>query len=412
MSQAMYFDIDGWLTEPVKLGDHNYPNREPRLDRINFLKKLSGSGVSIVLESCRFPEDRQCTTEWLKRYGVPFDALKLLGRDCMDKKHPDVWDDANLEYYYTSEGVSPMEVDFASNSLINAAIASSREAGTISGSKGQTSLQLERTFRSDVNYFFSFLLSDDKVNKEIDVEIESGTTSMGYIPKSVPFETCVCFSGGIDSLCALSLYDPLNSLPLYIGYNEIYNDLEWNFAKKFEAVRFDVPIGGRDPSWEYIVPMRNFIFVAIAALFSNNIVLAVTEGDRSPDKSRKFFYQSSQILSEFYGREIKVYSPFMDKTKTQIVKDYLDSGYNARCLEDAVTCYSNGTEGKLCGACGACFRRAVAFKINGIHNVSDYEVDPLDSRSSMVQGYLRRIDEGKYPDGRVGEILEAITDAP
>ena len=74
-SKGMVFvDIDGVLTLETKGA---YSKRTPNRHNIARLSKLKEQGYKIVLWSSRFKRDKKVTLEWLKKYEVPFDELRL-----------------------------------------------------------------------------------------------------------------------------------------------------------------------------------------------------------------------------------------------------------------------------------------------------------------------------------------------
>lgn len=298
---------------------------------------------------------------------------------------------------------------FISNAMIDAAIGTCNAVSTSGCGKYRCTVEV---MKSLINYpvddFFSYMVSDPKIGAEIDVRIKSRRVTDSEKSCEVIHKDALLFSGGIDSFCAYRRLEGIDILPIFFNYGEQYNALEWEFAQKFCHVTFDLELEKRLNCWDYIIPMRNFIFVAIAARYANNVYLAATAGDltdRDPDKSVQFFTDASAILSKYYDREIQIKTPFGNKTKSEIVRDYLDSGYNTDALKSAVTCYNGISGDKLCGICGACFRRACAFKNSEIHDPDEYKVDPLVSQRDE---YLARCMEGKYSRRRVNEITSAL----
>lgn len=295
-----------------------------------------------------------------------------------------------------------------SNAMIDAAIATCNVCSITGCGNYQCTAKINKTLVNyDVDDFFSYMVSDPKIGAQINVRIKSNVGGDYNKSCDVIHQNCLLFSGGIDSLCAYRSMD-VSTLTMFIDYGESYNDLEWEFAQHFARTKLEVELAPRLPCWKYIIPMRNFIFVAIAAMHADNVYLAATAGDltdRDPDKSIRFFIEASAILSKYYDREIQIKTPFGDMTKTDIVRQYLRSGFSEYVLKQAVTCYNRPEEGKLCGTCGACFRRACAFKNNGIHNANEYVVDPLISQRD---DYLANCTSGVYKRRRVDEIMTAL----
>ncbi len=123
-----------------------------------------------------------------------------------------------------------------------------------------------------------------------------------------------------------------------------------------------------------IVPNRNAIFINIAAGYaiSKNIHalgLGVHAGDHFiyPDCRPDFIHSQEKTLSLANDCEFKIYTPFLNVDKIEIVKRAHELSVP---FENTWTCY-DGKE-KPCGKCGSCVERIEAFAKNGI-------IDPLYS---------------------------------
>ncbi len=200
--------------------------------------------------------------------------------------------------------------------------------------------------------------------------------------KNKPTEkTVLLFSGGLDSLIAAKLLNP--DILLYLNYGGMYQEQEIRNIKnlqregefregKYGEVTFrtitNLITFERE---DLIIPLRNLFLINYAALYGETIIMGAMYGDRSLDKSPEFFKKTSDLLSYLYSeqhwceeREIKVIAPFKDKTKTEIVKQYLDEGNSVELLLKSYSCYSGNEE--PCLKCKPCFRKSIALINNGI----------------------------------------------
>ena len=138
----------------------------------------------------------------------------------------------------------------------------------------------------------------------------------------------------------------------------------------------DVIIDKLDLSkWERedkIIPLRNMYLIGIASNYGNEICLGATAGDRVLDKSPVFADIYEQLLNYLYQkqhwteeRKIKINLDFKRYTKTELIKIFVEQGGN---IEDAFassfSCYYP-EGGKECWSCKPCFRKFIAFALNG-----------------------------------------------
>ena len=114
------------------------------------------------------------------------------------------------------------------------------------------------------------------------------------------------------------------------------------------------------------VPARNLVFLSIAASFAESMKAeAVFIGAHSqdysgyPDCRREFFDIFRKVIAAGtkYGRRLKIYAPFVDKKKSEIIKAAIRLKVP---LELTWSCYKGGRI--PCGICDSCFFRKRAFK--------------------------------------------------
>lgn len=183
-------------------------------------------------------------------------------------------------------------------------------------------------------------------------------------------KTVLLYSGGMDSWLINEIEKP--DVKLYVDINGSYNKDE------IKHLPSDVIIEKLDLSkWERedsIVPLRNLYFVMVAAQHGNNIILGATAGDRVLDKSHPFAKKASDLLSYLYQeqhwtneRNINVLLPYKDMSKDEILRKYVEQGGNLeRAWNESFSCYNPHPEtGEECWKCKPCYRKFVAFWVNG-----------------------------------------------
>jgi 7-cyano-7-deazaguanine synthase len=125
-----------------------------------------------------------------------------------------------------------------------------------------------------------------------------------------------------------------------------------------------------------IIPFRNHIFACVAAQYGHVIHMASTAGDTTRDKDITFASTLSTALSYFstgpankvrWPGNRTIALPLRTMTKKQIVRLYLDKGFDADDLvHKSASCYHPTPEGKECGRCRSCLRKFVALFGNGV----------------------------------------------
>jgi len=214
------------------------------------------------------------------------------------------------------------------------------------------------------------------------------------------------FSGGLDSYIAWHYLDKPKTL--YCAINHRYQ------IQEHKAVIDLIPETIVDSrlylgDWEEDdanIPMRNAFFFMIASHYADKICLVVQKGEMSiPDRSPKFFSSFGAWLSWMRDKPIKIFTPFDEMTKTQMVRWYLEQGLNVADLLRTRSCFGDTTS--PCGACAACFRRWVAFKNNGfsepyINDILAYDQIPV---------YIEKMKALKYDELRTEETFTALKDA-
>ncbi|MEC0684834.1 7-cyano-7-deazaguanine synthase [Bacillus haynesii] len=134
------------------------------------------------------------------------------------------------------------------------------------------------------------------------------------------------------------------------------------------------------------VPVKSFgagIAISLAASYAaekgiNHLFYAVHKDDTIyRENNYEFFELLSKAISIDLGHEFKIHTPFLDKTKAEVLKIGLDLGVP---IEETWSCASNSAI--HCGWCDPCKDRQNAFKINGITDNTLYQT--IHSEKSNV----------------------------
>jgi len=213
------------------------------------------------------------------------------------------------------------------------------------------------------------------------------------------------YSGGLDSYIAWEyLHRPKT---IYFALGHRYQ------AHELSAIKKTIPDTIVDSTmlnfsnWERedaFIPYRNAFLVLGAAMYGEPISLVVQKGELDlPDRSRQFLLKMTNLLTQLNDTKYTaVGSPFLTMTKTKMVAWYKKRGFQVSNLLVTRSCYSEGVH--PCGACGACFRRWVAFVNNGIYEKMANDILLWKG----TQDYIRKMKAGEYDQDRVDETLQAL----
>lgn len=221
-------------------------------------------------------------------------------------------------------------------------------------------------------------------------------------------------SGGLDSgvLTALLSRDGYTIHHLFIDYGQNTRDKELEKAKKLAEVyggevhvcKIDMPwlkdstlLVGNQTVGEYkvphamgsvatgvYVPMRNHVFLSIAASFAESIgvfnIASAVDGNEdfygkplsgSPDKHPTFIRAIENSLTEgsslkhVYNGAFNLITPLLGNSKEDTIKWGLDLGVD---FSNTWSCYNNGDV--PCGECCSCVNRKISFANLGLEEVA------------------------------------------
>jgi len=223
----------------------------------------------------------------------------------------------------------------------------------------------------------------------------------------------VLFSGGLDSTTGLAMaidkygkdnvialsisygqkhikeIDASNKIASYYGVEHIYLDLskifQFSNCSLLEKNNIEIPKGEYAKQLENVdtlttyVPFRNGLFLSSAAAIALSkgcdVIYYGAHADDAalnayPDCSKDFTDAINKAIYVGSGNKVKVYGPFVNMTKADIVKKgtLLKVPY-----ELTWSCYDG--HDKACGKCGTCLDRIKAFELNGLKDPIEYEED-------------------------------------
>lgn len=213
-------------------------------------------------------------------------------------------------------------------------------------------------------------------------------------------------SGGLDSFIASKYLEKHNNYPkhLYIDYRGKYTTKELAVCQDlYQNLQVDSSLDfrGMERGTKSFIKNRNAHFALVGSNYDKIIVMAGLLDDNVGDKSQEAFKKMGDLLSEINTGEYQVISPFWRKTKSDIIKWYLDNDFPITDLLDTTSCY-DPTE-LFCGKCPSCFRKWCAFNDNDISShLPDFKNLPLVKKYTLTLS--------RYTKERQESILKAAAD--
>jgi len=211
------------------------------------------------------------------------------------------------------------------------------------------------------------------------------------------------FSGGLDSFIGWEYLHRPKTLYINLGHRYAVHELE-KVRELIPSTIIDDRLNLADyEQRDANIPLRNAFLVMIASFYDNDVILVVQKGEMEiPDRSKWFYNTLPEVLTRLQDRVITISSPFFTMTKTDMVKWYIDAGFDTDKLIATRSCFSPGDD--PCGTCSACFRRWVAFtncdlKEEYTHNILEY---------SGIQEYIKKMKMGLYDPQRTQETFDAL----
>ena len=238
------------------------------------------------------------------------------------------------------------------------------------------------------------------------------------------------YSGGMDSWLIEKLWRPDLSLYVYTGSKYSAEELKhMNLSAEGRALvqYFSLKEYERE---DFIIPYRN-VYLCLAALNeverrfpleemredsrTVKICLGATAGDRVLDKSPEFaeklgdlltYLSSPQHWTGGKSQKVEIVLPYKSYTKRDLLREYCRVSEFTKQIalltawNCSFSCYTP-EDGRPCGMCKPCFRKTVAFVLEGFNlfPIRDYA---LKAREYLKKsGILDQIKEGTY--GRAEE---------
>ena len=246
----------------------------------------------------------------------------------------------------------------------------------------------------------------------------------------------VLMSGGLDSTIAYYMlaqqYGVNRVGGLFLDIGQPYVAKEGEAVRSLEGVKplheflfcDMLDVGKIVPTetvvdWKHIIPLRNWLFIEMAACYASDAVaFSVLRGERPDsggDKSRTFTIAIARHLQIDYRLELLL--PLANMTKGDAVSWFLNScmigdrAWREAQLRKTVTCFD--VDDGHCGCCQACLRRYMAGKTAGID--FDFKVNPLEGAMQYAEKYrhlmsraLRERDFSHYDERRCRQDLAVL----
>jgi 7-cyano-7-deazaguanine synthase len=189
----------------------------------------------------------------------------------------------------------------------------------------------------------------------------------------------------IERAAAIRIAERMTEAPLLlVNLDEALKPIL--FRSNSALVNPDIPV----PDGHYtdesmaitVVPNRNMMLLSIATAYAvsigaQEVAYAPHAGDhaRYPDCRPSFVHAMESAIGLCDESPIRLYTPFLNLTKTDIVRYGTLIGAP---LELTYSCYKGGAN--HCGRCGTCVERSLAFIEAGVKDPTFYE-DPEFART-------------------------------
>ncbi len=222
-------------------------------------------------------------------------------------------------------------------------------------------------------------------------------------------KSILLFSGGLDSFIAWHYLDYPPVLFMNAGQSYAKKELETveYFLQRNKNMKLEIDNSLNLSGWEeknYYIPYRNVLFSMVGSLYAPKVYLIGIKGDSVDDNNSI----ATELMSKFFinfnhNKNIVITSPFYKKSKSQIVRWYLQQKLPIKELLRTRSCYDKNSPGQ-CGRCASCFRRWVALENNNIKE--EYDSPPWEW--AEVKSYIRKMKAGLYDRERTEETLRAL----
>lgn len=172
------------------------------------------------------------------------------------------------------------------------------------------------------------------------------------------------YSGGMDSWLIDKLWKP--DVKLFIRLHTPSNEIEYKRVKNDKSViikEFDLH-EYEDPN-TYFLPLRNLHLITIACHYGDVICLGSVKYSVHKDNNETFKMLAEStinyLLSESDGK-ISIDMPYWNKSKTQLLTEYLRNGGDIEeAYKETFSCYNPDKKGNECMNCISCASKFSAF---------------------------------------------------
>ncbi len=197
------------------------------------------------------------------------------------------------------------------------------------------------------------------------------STTLAYVAKDMGYEILALHMNYSQRTqrkeleCAKKIADNLHAVD--------FVEISLDYFKKFGAssltdtsIEVEAGVIGRADHPNTYVPFRNANLISIATSYceaqdGDAIFIGVQSGDHTgyPDCTPQFIAAMQNVISigTQTDKEIKLVTPFVEKNKTQILKEGMRLSVP---YEDTWSCYSEND--CACGVCSSCLARLKAFE--------------------------------------------------
>lgn len=202
-------------------------------------------------------------------------------------------------------------------------------------------------------------------------------------------------SGGVDSYILSQLYDGIN---VYVDFGQPYVKQELSALKKL-GVEYDlIKVSSKFECGEdsYINDRNLFLASLICLVYApDEIMLGGTKDDCYADNTPGEYKRIEKLVSRYCVHPVKVVSPFWDKGKADIVREF----DNKESLKNTFSCY-HPIKGKPCGNCIACLRRTIALENNGVDSGVKLTDEVIEKYQSKKLAKNQKVELERFLEGK------------
>ena len=184
------------------------------------------------------------------------------------------------------------------------------------------------------------------------------------------------YSSGMDSWLIDKLWKP--DVKLFIRLHTPSNEVEYERIKNDKSVTIkEFDLSEFEDRETFFLPLRNLHLVTLASHYGDMICLGSVAYSIHKDNNETFKFLSESVINYLLlesNRRISIVMPYWNKSKTELLSDYLKQGGDIeKAYKETFSCYKPEGE-KECMNCLSCISKFVAFYNNG-YKFSESEVN-------------------------------------